>query len=818
VGQLGLRRGAAGALSVRRLAPFALFLALATGFLWEPIATGKAFLPTDLAFRFDQLWFARAAARPPDQVSQNALLADVSDYYHPYRVFAFDELRHGRLPLWNPFILTGMPFHAAAQSALLDPVNVLTLPLGPVDSWTWGAWLRLALLGCFSFGFARELGRSRVAAAGAGVVFMLSGFVVAWLNYPVVTSLVWMPALFWASTRLLATRSARALAATAAAIGGLLIGGHPETQFLVGVVWALYVAHELWRAPGDAPRRSLAALAAAVVLGGALSAVQWLPFMEFLLASHAFRTRVAPLAPFDALETALRAALLVAPDLGGRRFLYDTWLPFFMNRNEVTGYIGALALALAVVGWRAGRRAGGADARRSGFLAGAAALMLLIALRAPGFHLVKALPLLDVGHGVRWLLVASFCGALLCARGLDAIRDAERPELPRRLGAALVAAALLGLAALALVWLWCDASTAKTVVFELRGEPVVVRTAALARLFDPARGAVHAPFLFLLAGGIVLLFAGRAPARARRAALVLCGLLYLDLWTFGRHYNPVTPEADIFPPTPTTRLLSERLGHDRLVAGGDLLRPNVGMVFGFRDVRGLEDVIDDAFDRLYGETLAGLGGEPWPSRARLSDADRRLLDLASVRFFLTSVPLRGELPAGFRHVLEAELVHSYENAGAVPRAYAVLRAHTAPDLDAARAILLDPAFDPHREVVLTGPPAEPAGQAGEVAPVAWKRDGANSMVVEVELPQPGHLVLTDLYDPAWQGRVDGRAAPLLRANGAFRAVAVPAGRHEVRFDYRPRSFPVGASVSAAGALAVLWLAARGRRGRRVEGA
>jgi hypothetical protein len=803
---------------LRWLGPLALFLALSAGFLWQPIATGKALLPTDLAFRFDQLWFARAATRPPDRVAQNALLADVSDYYHPYRVFAFDELRHGRLPLWNPFILTGMPFHAAAQSALLDPVNVITLPLGPVDSWTWGAWLRLALLGSFTYGFARELGRSRVAAAGAGAVFMLSGFVVAWLNYPVVTSLVWMPALFWASTRLLATGSARAGAATAAAVGGLLLGGHPETQFLVGLAWALYVAHELVRAPGAAPRRSLAALAAAVLLGGALSAVQWLPFMEFLLASHAFRTRVAPLAPFDALETALRAALLVVPDLGGKRFLYDTWLPFFMNRNEVTGYIGALALALAVVGWRAARRSGGADARRSAFLAGLAALMLLIALRAPGFHLVKALPLLDVGHGVRWLLVASFCGALLCARGLDAIRDAERPELARWLGAALAAVALLGLAALGLAWIWCDASTAQALVFQLRGEPVTVRTAALARLLDPARGAVHAPFLFLLAGGLALLWAGRSPARARHAALALCALLYLDLWTFGRHYNPVTPEEDIFPHTPNTRLLTARLGHDRLVAGGDLLRPNVGMVFGFRDVRGLEDVIDDAFDRLYGETLAGLGGEAWPGRARLSDTDVRLLDLASVRFLLTMVPLRGELPAGYRHVFESELVHTYENAGAVPRAYAVLRARRAPDLDATRAVLLDPSFDPRREVVLAGAAAAPAGPAADAPPVAWKADGANSVAVEVELPEPGYLVLTDLYDPAWSARVDGRPAEVLRANGAFRAVAVPAGRHEVRFEYRPRTLPVGAAASAAAALALPWLALRGHRQPREEDA
>ena len=41
------------------LAPFLLFAALAAGFLWQPLATGQAFLPTDLAFRYDFAWLAQ---------------------------------------------------------------------------------------------------------------------------------------------------------------------------------------------------------------------------------------------------------------------------------------------------------------------------------------------------------------------------------------------------------------------------------------------------------------------------------------------------------------------------------------------------------------------------------------------------------------------------------------------------------------------------------------------------------------------------------------------------------------------------------------
>ena len=51
--------------------------------------------------------------------------------------------------------------------------------------------------------------------------------------------------------------------------------------------------------------------------------------------------------------------------------------------------------------------------------------------------------------------------------------------------------------------------------------------------------------------------------------------------------------------------------------------------------------------------------------------------------------------------------------------------------------------------------------------------------------------------------VDGRPAPLLRANGLFRAVRLTPGHHEVRFTYRPRMLAIGAGVSAAAAVGLL---------------
>ena len=61
------------------------------------------------------------------------------------------------------------------------------------------------------------------------------------------------------------------------------------------------------------------------------------------------------------------------------------------------------------------------------------------------------------------------------------------------------------------------------------------------------------------------------------------------------------------------------------------------------------------------------------------------------------------------------------------------------------------------------------------------------IVLETDSPDGGWVVLNDVWHPWWAAEVDGRGAPVLRANVIFRAVEVPAGRHTVTMTFRPLS-------------------------------
>ena len=93
----------------------------------------------------------------------------------------------------------------------------------------------------------------------------------------------------------------------------------------------------------------------------------------------------------------------------------------------------------------------------------------------------------------------------------------------------------------------------------------------------------------------------------------------------------------------------------------------------------------------------------------------------------------------------------------------------------------------------------------------------NGLRLSVDAPRPGLVVCSESSMPGWTARVDGRPAPILAANYAFRAVEVPAGRSEIEFEYRPPGLTAGLVVSAVSAallVVMVWAPARRRGNRR----
>lgn len=545
--------------------------------------------------------------------------------------------------------------------------------------------------------------------------------------------------------------------------------------------------------------RRLGATAAGLALGGALAAVQMFPGVE--LAAVGSRATGALAEP---------AMLPFGPELGPGLFT--------LYRGTITG--GTLAFGAVVLGLAAGALA--APGYRAlgvwALVVGALAALWSLGRFTPLFEVYLWLPVLSwFRFPSRILVVFDFCIAVAAAIGLAAVTGAwDRGDGRRRAGAVVLVLAGLGLVANRIAVGWVPAgSEAGAFAFTVAAAVLAVAAIAL-----PRRGPVLAAAFVAVAAVEI----ARHP------------------WTGVRlpygsgHAEWVRADDDEF------EHLAIRAGHDRVwyVLAGMLPENALKRLAAYR-VRSVFDY-EPVNLRRQAEYFTYLGEGStvrtrWPfvfsgdvgtlvappGVAPLA-ARRRLLDLASVRWVVMR-PGTGFAPGVGRLFREARMERQADggrlivarNPSALPRAFVTYRTRPAsPSPDLLLAELARPTFDPLAGSFVEGPPPFPqAPDPPRGHPATFVRDDETVVELDVELVRPGLVVLGDTYYPGWRATVDGAPAPIVATNHLFRGVPAPAGKHRVRFAYRPTSVVAGAATSVAALLLILWLA-RPRRARRAR--
>lgn len=134
--------------------------------------------------------------------------------------------------------------------------------------------------------------------------------------------------------------------------------------------------------------------------------------------------------------------------------------------------------------------------------------------------------------------------------------------------------------------------------------------------------------------------------------------------------------------------------------------------------------------------------------------------------------------------------------GALPRAYAL----TGVDGDAKRALVTEMA------PAISEGSIELAGRSFALQPATITRYAREAVSIHLSLSQPGILVLSDLFHPFWEARIDGVRTEILPAFRMLRAVHVPPGEHDIEFTYHVPFLKLGTLLSGA-ALLLLMLGA-----------
>ncbi|CAN0049359.1 unnamed protein product, partial [Phaeothamnion confervicola] len=232
--------------------------------------------------------------------------------------------------------------------------------------------------------------------------------------------------------------------------------------------------------------------------------------------------------------------------------------------------------------------------------------------------------------------------------------------------------------------------------------------------------------------------------------------------------------------------------------------PNIGLVQNFDHLFGHNPLRLKDFARATNASDTVAVPEQRQFSPLLASYKSPLENLFGVRFIATGVPAEqidrslrlGDLvPIG-----RTRDAYVYENARALPRV--LLAGHwVIADFERMLANGWPDGWTPSTVFLERAPrPAFPPStvNAGTARIVSYRN---TEIAVEVETPASTVLVLNDVWHPWWRATLDGAPTEILKANVLFRGVAIPPGKHVVRFSFHP----------FAGALAEIWERFSGRR-------
>jgi hypothetical protein len=599
------------------------------------------------------------------------IAGDAFFYSYPLRTVAWEMIRNGQLPLWTPHVLSGYPLLAMAQLAFGYPLTwgYLFLPA----HWAEEVYVLAPFLlsPMFTYAYARELGRSPLAALLAGLAFGYGGMMCSGISNSgmLTNSMLWLPLVLLFIDRARPGgrgRFASCLVAATAAYSMAVLNGHGQSFVYVGtlvVAYGLFLSLFRVRANnGEAATTESEDKPAAQRddrrtrreddEGARRVRFEFQRWRPLFVAIGAIGLS-ACVAAFQILET-MRAArrstrsALSYETLGEGSFTFTRALrslvaPLY-HYIDVTTYVPPLALLLAFVACvNALRRRGaaGRDVRVLFWIAVAAiAWVLMLGINTPLHYIVFRLPVINSfrvpsRHALEW----TFAVAVLSAYGWDALvarvrapqvnfaMNARRREFAFGL-VALVAAATVGA-------LWWRAAV----------RPPVPGSNSYTSLAESSYLLWKACFVLLLFVALWFGLKMQVSSRARVAVLVsVIGLTcyveqfaIISCWWGGlglsaERFNAVshiTRYLQTLPPEQNRVYTRVGLFAEEFTNTPRLEGVNLTARYGLHNVAGMEPLISERYSRA----LGGVGPDSVTPRAGFPPNDdlfktrSRVLDL-----------------------------------------------------------------------------------------------------------------------------------------------------------------------------------------------
>jgi Bacterial membrane protein YfhO len=549
-----------------------------------------------------------------DTLTTNICRGDTVDSVMPSIAEIRSRLFQGDFPGWSSSSVGGYPLAGLPNLGQFSP---LSIPYYVLPLWLAPAFVKLGEFVIAIGGMALFLRRLRLSAASgilAGIIFASSGFMISWTNWPQTRVAAFIPALFWATERLVQRLRIVDVLPLAAVVGSMLLGGFPEVTGMALYCAAFYFLVRIFLVHGSRWWKGVRATLLATVgltLGVALTAFQLIPFARQLSVTNLDYRAQGPAnhSPLASLLTTM------VPDAQGLCINGQSASP--ANPIENVAFIGVAAIVLAVVALvMRDRRLGQTPRGVVGFLGVAVVAVVTLGwVGGPLLSLAQHFPVFSNNSVWRIRAILGFLVAVLGGFGfellLGIVRDREDdPHHPA--GGSLdqpdkgtvtedgpaLAPAHSWMGFVRFLLRWPVVVLAATTLFALwvLNDAVAEARETHTFLHLAKVGLVPAILLVLCVSSLLLVRSGRR--WTRKAAILAIAMIAVgqSASAFRGSVTGSNPD-NFYPVTSTHQFLQENLGSDRFAGSGMRMYPATAGYYGLRTPTG-HQFTTDAWEAL----------------------------------------------------------------------------------------------------------------------------------------------------------------------------------------------------------------------------
>lgn len=721
---------------------------------------------------------------------KNLEITDAISQFYPWRSLVGEFWRKGEFPLWNNYMLSGIPFLATLHSAGLYPLNFIYLIFSDSTAWTLLLFFQIFLSGIFMFFFLRELRINKYAALFGGLVFSFSGYMIAWLEFATGGQAgLWLPLLLFFELKSINKRNVKYLCPISFIFLFIYTAGDFQVPFYITIIYISFGIYLI--STQKAIRNKLfwfGSVVAGWIMGVLLSLPQLLPTLE--LYGNSIRQSDSYIKEYNfGLMSWSKVTNFLWPDFYGNVVTGNYWNNY--SYHEYLAFTGIISIGFIIYSLLSRKK----KSEKFFWIILVFSLLFLFPTPLAFLPYKLEIPGFGTSSASRIIFLIDFTIAVIAAFGFSKWIKSRNVKLKRIFFYLIVISAGVVLGLLISIFLMEQNSFGGKV-------DMLVNVKVSLRNMIPSSGILLLLFFILIISELSFIKKKKLFSKILNSLIII--LTVSELIRFAWKNIPFSEKMFLFPSTRVIDYIKSQKQPFRIAGSG--IPMNYFMKYGISSAEGYDPIYP--VKNAEWLSIANFNDLKHPTGryGELSKFTSSLIDYANVKYVIdyqknprNKIPsYEGVFSEGlksdrFKEVLSEGRVKIFENMTVLPKVWVSSEYEVVKEKGALIDRINNLDFS-EKKIILESDIELNSNKGDMVFNLSDFNQDLNKISFDSETSKDALLFLSESYNPDWKALVDGKETKIYRGNYLFQVIVLPVGGHRVEFIYYPKSFKIGKGI------------------------